>query len=334
MAGSWRCASTCAWARCPSARANTKAAAAAEALRRPPDTRVCVDRALPRQRLAHASHASRALANRGLAGEPCRCPDTLGAYTLREKLYDRQGIVEYRAVRASDQLPVLVKIFDPRWCRPRDVERLKNEFDLERVLDTAAAVRPLAFEMNEGMAVLVMEDVGGDSLDRRQEPMTVGRFLSLAVRMAAAVEEIHARGLVHRDLRPESFVVDATGEVRITSFGIASRLASEEMALRSPAQLIEGSLPYMSPEQTGRMNRPVDSRSDLYSLGVSFLPDADGPPPLRRRGPGRLGPQPHRAHPRAPPHAARAARSPRSFGASSSSSSRRSRRIGIRAPPG
>ena len=106
-------------------------------------------------------------------------PDALGAYTLQEKLYDRKGAAEYRAVRAADKLPVLLKVLDPRWCAPRDVERLKNEFSLGRVLDTPAAVRPLAFETHGGMPVLVTEDVGGDPLDGRQEPMPVGRFLSL-----------------------------------------------------------------------------------------------------------------------------------------------------------
>jgi predicted ATPase/signal transduction histidine kinase len=197
-------------------------------------------------------------------------PDTLGAYTIRETLHHQKGAVEYRAVRTTDQLPVLLKLVDPRWCRPCDVERLKNEYALGQALDTSAAIRPLAFELYKGTHVLVMEDLGGNSLDRRPEPIPIERFLSLAIRMATAVEEIHALGLVHRDLRPENFVVDSTGEVRITNFGLASWLPREQMTLRSSAQLMEGSLPYMSPEQTGRMNRPVDRRSDLYSLGVTF----------------------------------------------------------------
>lgn len=209
-------------------------------------------------------------------------PDTLGGYAVTEKLYERKGAVEYRAIRAADQVPVILRVLDPRRCRPGDVERLKNEYELERALDTPAAVRPLAFEIHEGLPVLVTEDFAGEPLGRPLEPIPLGRFLPLAVNMVAAVKEIHARGIVHRDLRPENFLVDASGsEVRITNFGSASRLPREEMALRSSAQLIEGSLPYMSPEQTGRMNRPVDRRSDLYSLGVTLYQMLTGRLPFK-----------------------------------------------------
>jgi serine/threonine protein kinase len=115
--------------------------------------------------------------------------------------------------------------------------------------------------------------------------MPVERFLSIAERVAAAVAEIHAAGVTHKNLNPENiFVAPSTGHVRITNFGIATRLPREYIGPRS-ARLIEGSLPYISPEQTGRTSRPIDSRSDLYSLGVTFyrmltgrLPfDADDP---------------------------------------------------------
>jgi len=97
----------------------------------------------------------------------------------------------------------------------------------------------------------------------------LGRFLRLAVNLAAALGKLHQRGLIHKDIKPANILVDsATDRVWLTGFGIASRLPRERQAAEPP-QVIAGTLAYMSPEQTGRMNRSIDSRSDLYSLGAT-----------------------------------------------------------------
>ena len=138
--------------------------------------------------------------------------------------------------------------------------------------------------------------------------MPLGVFLPLAVKVATAVADIHGRGLIHKDLKPNNILFDPeTDEVKIADFCTASRIAREQTSAR-PAQLIEGSLPYVSPEQTGRMNRAVDSRSDLYSLGVTFYQLAHRPPAFRGQRRHRLGALPRGpdAHPagRAAPDAA------------------------------
>src|SRR5262249_37817746 len=131
--------------------------------------------------------------------------------------------------------------------------------------------RPLELVLDGARTMLVLEDAGGEPLDRLlSAPMEVGRFLRLAVRMAAAVGKLHQRGLVHKDIKPANILVNsASGEVRLTGFGIASRLARERPSPHPP-ETIAGTLAYMAPEQTGRMNRSIDSRSDLYALGVTF----------------------------------------------------------------
>jgi predicted ATPase/signal transduction histidine kinase len=210
---------------------------------------------------------------------------TLGSYTLRQRLYEANAGAAYRAVRVADQRPVILKVLDPLKCRARDVERLRNEYELEQALDGSAVVRPIALETLEGMPVLVMEDFGGEPLERFRLPLPLDRFLPLAVRIVAAIEHVHSRGLVHRDLRPENIVVSSAGDVRITNFGNASRLPREQMVVRSIARLTDDSLPYISPEQTGRVNRPVDRRSDLYSLGVTFYQLLTGRLPFGARDP-------------------------------------------------
>ena len=130
--------------------------------------------------------------------------------------------------------------------------------------------------------------------------MEVGAFLDLAVGIASALAEVHARNIVHRDLKPENILHDPdTGQVRLIDFGLAAPVAGER---QSPGgeRLIEGSLAYISPEQTGRTNRAVDQRSDLYSLGVTLLPPADRAVAVRRGRSARVGARPRRASAGAP----------------------------------
>src|SRR6516225_8477002 len=151
------------------------------------------------------------------------------------------------------------------------LERLTHEYELRHELDGAWAVRPLDLVRDAGRTMLVLEDARGELLDRLLgAPMEVGRFLRLAIAIAAALGKLHQRGIVHKDIKPANILIDgATCEARLTGFGIASRLPRERQSLHPP-ETIAGTLAYMAPEQTGRMNRSIDSRSDLYALGVTF----------------------------------------------------------------
>src|SRR5579864_6365704 len=100
-------------------------------------------------------------------------------------------------------------------------------------------------------------------------PMEIGRFLPLAVAITGAVKKVHQGGLIHKDIKPDNILVKETGEVELTGFDIASRLPRERQ-LPEPPEFIAGTLAYMAPEQTGRMNRSIDARSDLYALGVTL----------------------------------------------------------------
>ena len=119
--------------------------------------------------------------------------------------------------------------------------------------------------------MLVLEDPGGEPLARLAgPPLEVERFLRLAIDIATALGKVHQCGLLHKDIKPANIMVGcADGRVRLTGFGIASRLSRERQA-PEPPDTIAGTLAYMAPEQTGRMNRSIDARSDLYALGITF----------------------------------------------------------------
>src|SRR5262252_806806 len=169
---------------------------------------------------------------------------------------------------------------------PSRLDRLTHEYELKDELDGAWAARPLALMRDAGRTVLVLDDLGGEPLDRLLgSPLEMERFLTLAIGIAAALGKVHQRGLIHKDIKPANIVVDcADGHVRLTGFGIASRLSRERQA-SEPPETIAGTLAYMATKQTGRMNRSIDSRSDLYALGVTLYQMLTGVLPLTAADP-------------------------------------------------
>ena len=166
------------------------------------------------------------------------------------------------------------------------LNRLAHEYELRDDLEDAWAVRPLALLSARGRTVLLLEDPGGEPLERLIDgPMEAERFLRLAIGIVAALGEAHQRGLVHKDVKPANILVNcAGGRTRLTGFGIASRLPRERQT-PEPPEFIAGTLAYMAPEQTGRMNRSIDFRSDLYALGVTFYQMITGRLPFNAADP-------------------------------------------------
>ncbi|MBV8191703.1 MAG: serine/threonine protein kinase, partial [Alphaproteobacteria bacterium] len=169
---------------------------------------------------------------------------------------------------------------------PAHLDRLAHEYGLKDELGDEWAVRPLELRRERGRSVLVLDDPGGEPLNLLLgRPMELGRFLRLAIGIAAALGKLHERGLIHKDLKPDHILVNcSTGRVRLTGFGIASRLPRERQS-PAPPEVIAGTLAYMAPEQTGRMNRSIDSRCDLYALGVTFYQALTGSLPFTAADP-------------------------------------------------
>src|SRR5437879_4694047 len=234
--------------------------------------------------------------SRGSVAAPEHCAEQLAErvvmdlseYKLEPLTRDGERILS-RGVHANpaDALPrVLVVAPAGEYFSPKTLARLEHEYSLAAELDSQWAVRPLALARHRGRTVLMLDDPGGEPLDRLLgKPMEVGAFLRLAISIAQAVGRVHDAGLIHKDIKPGNVLVAAgSGEVRLTGFSIASRMRRERAAPASP-EVIAGTLAYIAPEQTGRMNRSLDSRSDLYGLGVTLYEMLTGTLPFSASDP-------------------------------------------------
>jgi serine/threonine protein kinase len=184
-----------------------------------------------------------------------------------------------------------VLLLTPSCKRPalETLGKLEHEYSLRDELDSTWAVRPLALSEQGGLTTLVLEDLGGETLDQFiSEPMEMAQFLRLATGLATALSGLHKRQLIHKDVKPANVLVNPeTGKVRLMGFGIASRLPRERQE-PEPPEFIAGTVPYMAPEQTGRMNRSIDPRSDLYALGVTLYEMLTGTLPFTASDPMEL----------------------------------------------
>ena len=212
-----------------------------------------------------------------MTASPGHAPETLwedGEFVLSRGVWDGEPF-PLLAVRPSSPRP-----------SPEALARLQHAYALREELDPAWAARPLRLEPRQGRLTLLCADPGGEPLSRLiGQPSEVASFLRLAIGVATALAQVHQRGLIHKDIKPANLLVNSvTGQAWLMGFGIASRLPRERQS-PSPPEVIAGTLAYMAPEQTGRMNRSIDARSDLYALGVTLYEMLTGELPFAASDP-------------------------------------------------
>ncbi|MEZ4450557.1 MAG: ATP-binding sensor histidine kinase [Nannocystaceae bacterium] len=208
-------------------------------------------------------------------------------YELRELVREGRRNLVFRGRRVADQRPVILKCLRAEATTTRELARLRREFEILSRFDDDAVVRVIALERIGGGLALVLEDFGGTTLREliRGEGLDVAIFLRLAIRLADAVALVHQRGVIHKDVKPENILIEPqSGRVALADFSVSSLLAEESQGASSPT-VLEGTLHYMSPEQTGRMNRTVDYRTDYYSLGVTYYQALTGRLPFEGNDP-------------------------------------------------
>lgn len=203
-------------------------------------------------------------------------------YSISTLLYRGTRTVVYQGVRNRDSLPVAIKTLQPEYATPEYSGRLKHEYEISKDLKLSGVVTAVSLESCGGVPALILEDFGGVSLKSRipADGMDTAEFLRCAIQVAQSLGDLHSRQIIHKDIKPSNFIINpGTGITKITDFGISTHLL-QEYYTSVISDAFEGSVTYMSPEQTGRMNRAVDYRTDFYSAGVAFYEMVSGQLPF------------------------------------------------------
>ncbi|WP_437676984.1 trifunctional serine/threonine-protein kinase/ATP-binding protein/sensor histidine kinase [Sorangium sp. So ce131] len=229
--------------------------------------------------------------------------NSLPHYTTTGEIHSGAETVIYRGYRNVDRASVAIKLFRSEYPTSRQIAKLRHEYAITKDLDVSGVVRAYGLERVGAGLALVTENIDAHPLSDilQTQALSLKTSLRIADSIADAMDAIHRRHIIHKDIKPHNILVHPeTLQVKLIDFGIATRLSQEIQQARSPDSL-EGTLPYMSPEQTGRMNRALDHRTDLYSLGVTLYEMLTGVLPFRATDPLELL-HSHIAREPTPPH--------------------------------
>ncbi|MDZ7961071.1 MAG: AAA family ATPase [Aulosira sp. DedQUE10] len=205
----------------------------------------------------------------------------ISGYTLVEQLYLGSRTAVYRGLQRSQQCSVVIKTLRHDYPSFSELVQFRNQYAIARALtcqfaknlDIPGIVQPISLEPYANGYALVMEDIGGISLRHyiQASPVTVEQFWPIALQIVDILHQLYQQRVIHKDIKPANILIQPeTGEIKLIDFSIASLLPRETQEIQNP-NVLEGTLAYISPEQTGRMNRGIDYRSDFYSLGITFF---------------------------------------------------------------
>jgi PAS domain S-box-containing protein len=222
----------------------------------------------------------------------------LSGYQITEQLYAGTRTIVYRAIRTSDKYPVVIKLLRNEYPKFNELVGFRNQYTIAKNLDFPSIIKPLSLEAYRNSYAVVMEDFGGISLstylktatDQNQSSnsLSLTEFLNLALQLTDILNYLYQNRVIHKDIKPANILINPeTKQVKLIDFSIASLLPRETQEIQNP-NILEGTLAYLSPEQTGRMNRGIDYRSDFYSLGVTFYELLAGKLPFLSNDPMEL----------------------------------------------
>jgi PAS domain S-box-containing protein len=202
---------------------------------------------------------------------------SLPGYQIIAQIYESTNSVVYRGIRELDQVAVILKVLEQDYPTPNEITQYKQEYEIIRNLDIEGVVKAYDIQPYQRTFVIILEDFGGSSLSHwlkegveEQHILTLEEFLPIAIKIAESLAHIHTANIIHKDINPSNIIYNpAIDTLKIIDFSISTQLTRSNPTLKNP-HVLEGTLTYISPEQTGRMNRALDYRTDFYSLGVTF----------------------------------------------------------------
>ena len=209
----------------------------------------------------------------------------LPGYQITEQLFNSEDSRIYRAICDEGNQPVVLKILNKKHPTEEELAKFKREFEITKSINAEGVINVYRLEPYKNTLVMVMEDIGGVSLAKLIEygALELNQFLTLAISISKALGQVHQSKIIHKDICPSNIIFNLeTDQIKLIDFGIAVELSRENKEVLSP-NVLEGTLSYVSPEQTGRMNRVVDYRSDLYSLGATFYSMLTQQPPFKAK---------------------------------------------------
>lgn len=214
----------------------------------------------------------------------------VSGYSLVEELYAGARTTIYRGIEESSQRPVVVKLLHQDHPSFDDLLKFRNQYAITQNLDIPGIVHSYSLEPYGNSYVFVMEDVGGISLQqyKRDHELSLSAILAIALQLTHILQDLHQNQIIHKDLKPANILIcPDSQQVKVIDFSIASRLPKETQEIKNPGNL-EGTLAYLAPEQTGRMNRGIDYRSDFYALGITLFELLTGRLPFLSKDPMEL----------------------------------------------
>ncbi|WP_445240230.1 serine/threonine protein kinase [Microcoleus vaginatus] len=219
----------------------------------------------------------------------------ISGYHLVEQLYCGSRTLVYRAIREIDRLPVVIKLLNRDYPSFSELLQFRNQYTIAKNLRLPGVVEPYNLESYRHSYALVMEDFGGISLrDYAQEAsLNLTEILAIALQITDILQGLYRHRVIHKDIKPANVLIHPdTKQIKLIDFSIASLLPRETQEIQNP-NVLEGTLAYISPEQTGRMNRGIDYRTDFYSLGVTFYELLTGKLPFECDDPDGVGSLPY-----------------------------------------
>ncbi|WP_413201436.1 serine/threonine protein kinase, partial [Nostoc piscinale] len=211
-------------------------------------------------------------------------------YEIFEKIHDSPRTRVYRAEQKETHTPVAIKLLNTEYPQFQDLILFRNQYSITRHLEHPNIVKCYSLETYGNSYALILEDFGGISLSQYTQGhiLSLDDFFKVAIAVTQALEFLYQNRIIHKDINPNNILINpTTKEVKIIDFSISSLLPKENSEIKSP-NILEGTLAYISPEQSGRMNRGIDYRTDFYSLGVTFYQLLTGKLPFNSQNPLEL----------------------------------------------